>query len=180
MTLYKCFDAAFPPQSAPPGAQAVLGYLGRAGQTPHVWTMPEWDRFAHLRQYPAWVPDFGADPGAEAVQAVLAMLDHGWAPRQAETRAIVCDLETSVHPGWYQAWADRIGTEGFVSVAYGSLSTVLENAAAHLWVAAWDSDPHLEPGQTIHAHQYQSGPDWDLSVIDEWLWDRGGEGARHG
>ena len=131
MTLYKCFDVAFPPQSAPDGAQAVLGYLGREGQTPHVWTMPEWDRFAHLRQYPAWVPDFGADPGAEAVQAVLAMLDHGWAPRQAETRAIVCDLETSVHPGWYQAWADRIGTEGFVSVAYGSLSTVLENAAAH-------------------------------------------------
>src|SRR5215469_9895656 len=173
MTLHKCFDAAFPPQTASPGAQAVLGYLGRAGQTPHVWTLAEWQRFAHLRQFPAWVPDFGNDPDHEAVAATIAMLDHGWAPGQPDTRAIVCDLETQVRPDWYQKWADRIGSEGFVSVAYGSLSTILQNAAAHLWVAVWDGDPVIEPGQTINAHQYDSLPAVDLSVIDQWLWDRG-------
>src|SRR5215469_17737441 len=185
MTLYKCFDAAFPPQSAPPGAQAVLGYIGRPGQTPHVWTLAEWQRFGHLRQYPAWVPDFGNDPDREAVEAVLAALNLGWAPHQQYPRAIVCDAETTQNPDWYARWAARIDSEGFTSVEYGSLSTIDGNHAKDEWVASWDGLAVLPAWQDADAKQYQAGAAWegvrvDLSVIDQWLWDRGGQGPRHG
>jgi hypothetical protein len=177
--LYKVFDAAFPPAAAPPGAQAVLGYLGREGQTPHVWTLPEWQRFGHLRQFPAWVPDFTRDPGAEADSAANAAMALGWAPHQSLPRAIVIDMETSVRRAWYAAIAARIGFRGFTPVAYGSLSTIFGNAASNNWVAAWDGIPVEQPGQDINGTQYAAGGAVDWSVIDSWLWDRAGEGPRH-
>jgi hypothetical protein len=177
--LYKCFDAAFPPETAPPGAQAVLGYLGREGQTPHVWTLAEWQRFGHLRQFPAWVPDLGRAPGIEADLAVAAAAALGWAPHQPDPRVIVIDMETSIEPAWYNTAAGRIIWHGYTPVAYGSLSTVLQNAALDVWAADWNDLPRLQPGQTIHGTQYAAGGAVDWSVIDSWLWDRGGEGPRH-
>ena len=180
MTLYWMFDAAFPPSQAPPGAQAVLGYLGRPGFTPHVWTLPEWDRFSHLRQFPAWVPDFSRDPDSEAVSAVMAALGLGWAPHQSPARVIVFDLETRQLPGWYEAAAARVGAEGFTAVAYGSQSSVFGNAAAHVLAADWTNVAHEVPGETVVGTQYAPGPEWDWSVIGQWMWDRAGQGPRHG
>jgi hypothetical protein len=177
--LYKCFDAAFPPETAPPGAQAVLGYLGREGQTPHVWTLAEWQRFGQLRQFPAWLPDFAVPPATDAGAAVIAAMDLGWAPNQRRSRVIVCDLETSEEPAWYSIWAAGIIDRGFTPVAYGSLSAVLANAADDVWAADWNDVPQLQPGQTIHGTQYAAGGAVDWSVIDSWLWDRAGEGPRH-
>lgn len=179
--LSKVFDAAFPPATAPAGVQGVLGYVGKELFTPHVWTPGEWRRFQHLRQYPCYVPDLAADPAAEARIAVAAVEALGWAKMPGpKTRVIVCDLETSVVPAWYAAFAAEVAASGYMPVAYGSLSSIAATYASDLWVAAWDGDPVLEPGQTIHAHQYASGPDVDLSVIDEWMLERGGVGPRHG
>jgi hypothetical protein len=177
--LYKVFDAAVPPATAPPGAQAVLGYIGRPGQTPHVWTLPEWQRFGRLRQFPCWVPDLTAPGNIEADAAIEAAMMLGWAPGQPNPRAIVCDLETHEVPAWYNSWAAGIIDRGFTPVAYGSLSAVLANAADDVWAADWNDVPRLQPGQTIHGTQYVAGGAVDWSVIDSWLWDRGGEGPRH-
>lgn len=34
--LFKMFDAAYPPATAPAGCSIAAGYIG--GNTPHVWT----------------------------------------------------------------------------------------------------------------------------------------------
>jgi hypothetical protein len=179
MAVYKVFDASTPPLIAPPGAQAVLGYIGRAGQTPHIWTLPEWDRFARLRQFPAWVPSIGANPTGDAILATGLAMNLGWAPHQPNPRAIICDLETNIARDWYSLWAAQVIRDGFTPVAYGSLSTVLQNAALDVWAADWNDIPQLQPGQTIHGTQYVAGGAVDWSVVDSWLWDRGGEGPRH-
>ena len=176
--LARVFDAEFPPAEAPPGCAGVLGYLG-GGRAANVWTLEEWDRFAHLIQFPAWVPDPIENPAATAARAGVALRSLGWAPWQDNRRVIVCDLETEIEPGWYQSFASGISAQGYTAVAYGSLSTILANAAADVWVAAWDGDPVLEPGQTIHAHQYQASASVDFSVVDDWLMARGGQGPRH-
>lgn len=182
--LYRAFDAATPPEHAPPGCPAVLGYIG-GKRAARVWTLAEWQRFAGLRQFPAYVPDVRhEDPAAAAKTAAAEMRSLGWAPGQPARRVIICDLETEVVPQWYQTFAAAVQLAGFEAVAYGSLSTVGGNLAADVWVAAFDGSAALLPGQTVHAHQYAAdvasgGTRVDYSVMDEWLFDRGGQGPRH-
>lgn len=185
--ISKVFDASIPPLTVPPGCQAASGYVGREHFTPHVWTLEEWQRFSHVPQLPYWVPDLAAVPELEADAAVQAVLALGWAPHMPDERAILFDFETAEGPadrGWWAVCAQAVSLVGFTPVMYGSLNTVLENAAADILVAAWNNDAQLLPGQTIHGHQYQAGVAFegtqvDYSVIDEWLFARAGRGPRH-
>ncbi|MBA0084986.1 MAG: hypothetical protein HRJ53_08320 [Acidobacteria bacterium Pan2503] len=184
MTLHKAFDAAFPPLSAPIGCSIAIGYIGGKRAT-NVWTLQEWKRFALLRQIPVYVPDLTLEkPADAAVNACDAARSLGWAPDQRPNRVIVCDLETSIDRSWYAQFTYTVAHEGFQAVAYGSLSTVLENAASDVWVAAWDGSAALLAGQTIHGHQWAADVPWqgttvDLSVCDDWMWDGAGRGPRH-
>jgi hypothetical protein len=186
MSLHRVFDAAYPPEQAPPGCGSVLGYIGGDRAT-HVWTPAEWRQFASLRQFPAYVPNFATqDPAEAAADACQRMRDLGWAPFMAPgRRALVCDLETLQERAWYQVFAAHVMNAGFEAVAYGSESTIFETAAADVIVAGWDGNAQLVPGQTVHGHQYQAnvafgGTTVDFSVVDDWLWARGGVGPRHG
>lgn len=185
-TLYKVFDASQPPNAAPGGAEGVLGYVGRQGETPHIWTPAEWNRFSHLRMFPAWVPDTTNTPAQDAKEAVMAIERLGWARYpEPDTRAIVLDGETSQFPGWYEAWANEVTADGYFPVDYGSYSFVSANFAYEVWAADWDGIPALVPGQTVGGTQYKAnipfdGTEIDLSVIDFGLFRRGGQGKRHG
>jgi hypothetical protein len=179
--VYRVFDASNAPSAPPaPGCQGVLMYIGRPGYTPHVWTVEEADKFKSLRQFPCWVPDRLANPNDEAMAAVKAALGMGWARMSGvQERAIVYDLETAIVRTWYASLASATLNLGFVPVAYGSLSTVLQNAASDNWIAAWDGIPDIAPGQTIHGEQYANDGTYDLSLVDAWMMNRGGTGPRH-
>lgn len=185
MSLHRCFDAAYPPSVAPDGFEAVLGYLG-GGRALNVWTVPQWLVFHQLRQFPCWVPPIGSDPKAEAASAVAAAVELGWAADMplGETRVIIGDLETEHDAAWWKAFSDGVMSGGFLAVAYGSISTIGGNLASDVWVADFDNVAQLVPGQTVHAKQDQADV-WlnnssiDISVIDEWMFARGGRGARH-
>jgi hypothetical protein len=184
MSLHRAFDAAYPPPTAPPGCSIAIGYIG-GQRAANIWTLNDWKRFAYLRQIPVYVPDFAReDPKTAAETACSGMLRFGWAPDQVPNRVVVCDLETSTERAWYAQFAYTVAHHGFVSVAYGSLSTVFENAASDVWVASWNGSPMLLDGQTVHAHQYQAdvpfaGTSVDYSVCDDWMWNAAGQGARH-
>lgn len=182
---YLVFDAAYPPADAPPGARAVLGYVGRNGFTPHVWTMDEWLRFQHLKQYPCWLPNLAMPPEIDADEAVASVQALGWAVEpKPRTRAIVLDLETRLYPDWSSEWGVRVAKRGYWPVDYGSMATVLGNKAYDNWAADWDGIPALQPGKRINGDQYAAGIAYggtqiDLSVIDQEMWLRGGIGPRH-
>jgi hypothetical protein len=185
-TLFKCFDASQPPEITPPGCKAVLGYVGRKGYTPHVWTLQEWLRFKHLGQFPAWLPNLNDSPNADALLAVASVKRLGWAAHMPEghERAIVCDVETSQNAAGYQEWAATVNAAGFWAVDYGSYSTVFGNAAYDVWAADWNGIPQLMPGQTVGADQYRAsvpfdGTTIDLSVVSADMMKRAGIGPRH-
>lgn len=189
MTLVRAFDAAVPPHAAPPGCAIAMGYLGRPGFTPHVWTAPEWNRFTALGLLPFWVPDLTVDPRHEARLADTAAKALGWESAldhpipAGETRAIIFDFETASSPrdaAWWAEASDQLHVDGFVGVAYGSESTVFTLAASWVHLAAWDGLQQLGEGQTVVAHQYQSEADVDFSVVSPWLAARCSRGPRRG
>ena len=174
-------DAAYPPAMVPAGVSGVMGYVG--GAAAHVWTPTEWKPFHAIRQFPIWVAEIIESPQVSARGAVAAVGKLGWAAHEADTRVIVCDLETQVDPGWYAEWATAIGNAGYLSVAYGSLSTVLGNSAVDVIAADWDGIKSIPAGQTIHGVQYAAntkvgGTVIDSSIFDSWLMARGGVGPR--
>jgi hypothetical protein len=178
MTLNHCFDAAHPPDKAPAHCDAVLGYIGGRDAT-HVWSLDEWDRFRHLRQFPAWVADITMSPAAQARAAANTAHSLGW----HDGRAIIVDMETTIAREWYAEFAHTLHVERYLAVCYGSLSTVLANAANLVWIAAWDGKADLLPGQTIEAEQYAHDiPDgdtsYDLSIVSDVLMRHGGIGPR--
>jgi hypothetical protein len=185
MTLYRAFDAAYPPATPPPGCQAVFGYIG-GSRALHTWPAAAWAPFKGLRQIPYWVPAVTDNPAEAGQFAVRAARELGWAPGpKVGPRVIGCDLETIIAPAWYADWAHAVTMGGFQPFAYGSLSTVLQNAASDVVAAAWNGEAVIPPGQTIHGHQDQAnipygGTQIDYSVIDDWLYERGGVGPRHG
>jgi hypothetical protein len=177
-------DAAFPPPGIPAGVSGVMGYIG--GAATHVWTPGEWKPFHAVRQYPIWVAEGGA-ADTQAAAAVKAAKALGWAPDLplGETRVIVIDMETAVEPAWYKIMAAGILSGGFVPVCYGSLSTVLGNAAADNLVADWNGIKVIPAGQTIHGVQFTdnvllNNTQVDYCVFDAWLMARGGVGPRKG
>ena len=75
---YECFDASNRiPATAPPGFRAVLGYLNTKPDpygAADPWTLGDWLRFAHLRQFPCWVGDTAMSPVPQAQQAMQEMV----------------------------------------------------------------------------------------------------------
>lgn len=177
------FDAAYPPGQPYPGASWAGGYIG--GRTRHVWTAAEWNAATsngRLRMLPIWVND-GRQGGDQAADAARAAVELGWSPRfeGKRRRAIVFDLETLVDPGLVADFAAALRSYGFVTVPYGSASTVGQNPqCAGRWVALWDGSALVE-GHAAHqfsANVAFAGGAVDLSVAGPGLRARMGVGAR--
>jgi hypothetical protein len=188
MSYPKIMDAAVPPNTAPPGVDGVMGYIGGPRAT-RTWTLADWLKFSHLAQFPVYVPAIGADPASQAVDAINRAKKLGWAAFMPEParRVIVVDMEDQANRAWYAEIADGIVAGGFIPVCYGSLSTVLENAAELVIAAAWSGGsalPAIPEGQTIAGLQWEpnvpvQGTMVDYSVFTPALFARGGVGPRH-
>ena len=182
VSLYQMFDAAYPPSSPYPGCQAVAGYIG--GNTPHVWTAAEWQRFGHLRQFPIWTGYAEANPTHHGKQAVAAMQALGWAAGRPNRRAVIVDEETEVNAAWIDAFAAVVWAAGYQTFIYGSLATVLDNPPKEGYlVADWNDVPAVPPYAHVIGHQYKPNVAWDgtqvdLSVISEEMLVHGGQGPR--
>ena len=179
------FDAETPPELIPVHAEGVMGYLG-GPRAARAWTLEEWQRFDTIRQFPVYVADVTADPFMQAREALDLAVSLGWSDtmKGQETRLIVLDLETSADRAWYARAASRIEAEGFIAVAYGSLSTVLANAADDVLAADWNGNPAVPLGQVIHGGQFSAnvpcqGTLVDWNNVDDWFFNRGGVGPRH-
>jgi hypothetical protein len=177
-SLVRCFDAAFPPMDPPPGFGAALGYIG-GPLAERAWSLAEWQRVGHLIQFPCYVPDLEDSPSDQANDAVQLARRLGWRYQ----RGIIGDLETEVNRAWWQVFAATILANGYVAVAYGSLSCLLQNAASCMWAADWNDIAAVPPGQAVWGSQYMAnvayqGTRLDLSVLHPELARLGGRGPR--
>lgn len=166
-SLIRGFDAAVAPQTAPPGCQAVLGYLGPDPAATHAWSLDDWLRFSHLRQLPVWVADLNADPVTSARTAAAAAKALGFVPFYKHRRAILADMETLVDKAWVNALANEIWELGYTTWLYGSLGFVLDDPARGGYlVADWDDIADIPPGHSIVGHQYLANVPYEGTSID--------------
>lgn len=182
MSLHRMFDAAYPPAAAYPGSDAVAGYIG--GNTPHIWTLAEWQRFLHLVQFPIWVGYQESDPVTHGQSAAKAMRDLGWRPNAEIRRACILDFETEVNTAWVDTFASEIWTAGYETLVYGSADTVVNNPEKEgRWIALYDNQASIPPLPGAIGHQYRANVAWesthvDLSVISDDMMVHGGQGER--
>jgi hypothetical protein len=182
VTLYRMFDASQPPGQPYPGSAAVAGYIG--GNTPHVWTLAEWQRFHDLRQFPIWVGAGRTDGAADGQAAAAAAHALGWAPNRPDRRTIIVDVEALAMRAYLDAFSAPVWQAGYQTVVYESASAVRHNPPKEgIWVALWDDQADIPPGAAIIGHQYQpdvpfDGTQVDLSVIDDTFLVHGGQGPR--
>ena len=182
--MFRSFDASTPPQTAPPGCQAVCGYLG--GDTPHVWTLEEWQRFAHLRQAGIWVYAQGSSPRLAGELAAQSARSLGWAPNHSPSRVIWLDMELANDPAWQIQFTSAVFSGGFSTGTYRSLSSLEAGGDPHSigeWIAEWNGIPAVEPIPRVVGHQYLANQPWehtevDYSVFDQDMWRRFGVGPR--
>lgn len=184
MNTYMIFDAENPPTTSPLYAYGVMGYLG-GPRAARAWTLDDWLPFHDIKQFGIYVPDLSMNPLTQGQEAVQLALELGWSNKMAgdQQRAIIIDMENSANAEFYLSMANAISARGFMPVAYGSLSTVLDNAADDVLAADWNDKAVIPRGQTLHGHQYMAevpfrGAVIDYSTIDDWLYQRGGVGPR--
>lgn len=143
------------PKGAVTGYDVAGGYIG--GNTPHVWTAEQWaEQPARFRNY-IWVYDGGTAAIAAAANAVSA-LEALHVPKPA---IVTLDMETGVNPDWVNTFADKIHSEGWATMVYGSPGTVFRNPPrSGYWVADPTGHPHM------YEHPHTRATQWTWTATD--------------
>jgi hypothetical protein len=168
----RMYDAAYPP-AHPPKWEAVAAYIG--GDTPHVWSTAEWNAQPARYRLPIYVRSNPGshNPHTDAALAIAWLRGHS-APHGC---AVALDLETAIAPSFVHAFDADLKAAGYVTVAYGSLSTIFSNPkpSGGYWVAHYTGNDHMEPGAvaTQWASDVQLGKPWDANTVADSvpLWD---------
>lgn len=141
------------PEGKDIGAQVAAGYIG--GETPHVWTVADWQAQSARWLLPIWVPidpNTGQSEGVSAAEALRVL-------RWPTGTTLGWDLETHQWSGEVTAAAAVLALAGYHLMPYGSAGFLFANPpAAGYWVADWTHQPHLYAHAGVVATQYDNGP----------------------
>lgn len=163
------YDAAWAPGSPPNGDQVVMGYGG--GDTPHVWSLTDWNGQPARFRIPIWTRSnpAGRDGAAEA-HAFLAYLDSVGAPRGILT---VLDYETAVDGAFVTSFDGVMVAAGDTVALYGSKSTLFQNPrpSGGYFPADLTGTPHLYPGTLLTQWAFEQAWDDDTISAAAVLWD---------
>jgi hypothetical protein len=174
------YDAAFPPKN-PPQHDAIAGYIG--GNTPHVWTVAEWEDQTAKSGARFWLPIYvrsnpgSHDPFNDAAIACNWLLNRG----MPEGMTLALDYETAVNANYLEEFDGVVSRAGWRVAVYGSISTVRKNPepSGGYWIADWTGRPHIVPG-SVATQWSGSGPfggayDPNLVADSMPLWQIAGE-----
>lgn len=195
MNLISGADASTPHDPFPypgPGKRILAAYVGAKDlpgppDTPHIWTMAEWNGYipasghqmadTDFRLLPLYVHDFPGDPVADAQNMVDAIVDLGWKPSAG--RVVCLDLETLVAPTYVHEVHREVNRLGFKMLVYGSLHYLEQNPVCDGRFAAFltRSRPRSLPAGCV-GQQWRFGSGWDLDVFAESVWENCGRGFR--
>lgn len=173
MGLALATDSAYPYNfaQAPAGCVATLGYVGRSGYTPHVWTRAEVDeaRSHGLLWWPIVTGiSLGPTNALDGHINAETMITNAPLYGVSKTDPVFCDLEPdALH-------ADMAGAAAMVAAfksdmraaGYTRPYVYSTNADFIDWVADWTNvRPAILPAGRI-GFQYGGGTVYDLSVFD--------------
>jgi hypothetical protein len=168
MPLHHGIDASVAPKSPYPNTDFVAGYIG--GNTPHVWTLDEWNTAngaGKLRSLPIWVGYLEDDPLGHAVDAAKKAMSLGW--KAYLHRYIALDKETQEDRKWVLTFAAKLTNLGFLTIEYRSLDPILQDPtppAIDNWVADWIRHPDLSLVPREEMMQYDHDIPFGNTVVD--------------
>lgn len=161
----KMYDASKPRVAIPKDGKVVAGYIG--GDTPHVWTIGEWQKFNGLKKLPIYVRDNpashnGTDDAFEALRKLYILGVPKGSP-------VALDMETAVSSVYVMGFHQVMKWAGYRLWVYGSLNFVTGNPRCDgYWVAHYDDKAKFDPDVKEAAKQYRRGSDWDTSIVKWW------------
>ena len=169
-------DSAYPYDfaQAPAGCQVIMGYIGRPGYTPHVWTVQEANE-ARRAGFVWWPIVVGISQGAtnaqDGVTNAQTVIAQAPAYGVTKTDPVFCDLEPDAlhaNPTGAKAMADAFRS---TMHAAGWLRAYVYSVDAPFidWVANWTNirPTTLPPGKIgVQYAGNLSPPGYDLSVFD--------------
>lgn len=163
MTDFTMADAAFPVDLDGTSFPAVAGYFGGPNAY-NVWATADWGKFPGYK-LPIWVAGYdGYGEGHQAVNS-LKFLN---VPAGSCT---AIDLEGRVDNTYLNHYGQALHYAGYKVWVYGSASTVFGNVPLNgYWVADYAGiGPFMYDHAAVRATQYASGPNYDLSLVKEWV-----------
>jgi hypothetical protein len=178
VTLILAADASTPVTPAQLGAeyQAILGYVGEAGMTPHVWTPAEVDaaRAGGMWFGPIWTPSqsgLDAAHGTAAAQSMLAVLPSYGVPKGSavflDTEKSAWDLSVPETAAAVDAWGYWMRKGGYVPYPYVAWEAI--GAVPAVWAAWYTYQRPTALPQGVIGWQFSDqggGGAWDISVFD--------------
>ena len=193
MTLYAGADASQPGNPLPPGTRIVAGYIGALdlpGQpdTPHIWTLDEWNLYLdpasqlyggpELRALPIYVHDFPGIPETDAANAIDAVTDLGWSDRKS--RIIAWDAEFLSDDAYAASLRRALHRGGFRLMTYEQ--TPLQDPSTDFRWIFRILPAHARPPRALPAGwdgwQWTFGARWDGDVFSAAVYDGCGRGPR--
>jgi len=170
--IAKVGDASKPVDFPPRDIHGVAGYIG--GDTPHVWTDKDWQKFADYRKLPIFVRSqtVGYAGGrADAFDALQALFALG-VPHHS---AVVYDRETNLDKEATQAFGDVMHWANYTVWPYGSKDNLFSHPALDgYFVADPTNVPHMYTGHSdVMMTQYleDDGRGFDESEIRLWQFE---------
>jgi hypothetical protein len=162
--LVRMTDASIEPKTLPAGTKIIAGYLG--GNTPHVWTAAEWNRFK-VKKLPIFVctgEGNGIADGWEALKRLYQL-------NVPKGTVVAYDMETSIFATTVLNFYEVLRWAGYYTWVYGSRDFVFANPrCSGYWVADYTEVSHLVKGSC--ATQYENGTATDRSVVSSWQYLR--------
>jgi peptidoglycan hydrolase-like protein with peptidoglycan-binding domain len=165
MALLNFYDSAYPPSPQPKGMDGVCGYIG--GDTPHTWSVADWDSQKVKYRLPVYVRSNPPGPGAMTdVDAAVAQLKIIGAPHGT---LVAWDMETAADASYITAVYEGLKAAGYTLIVYGSQSSVLgnKNPDGLYWGADWTNVPHLAVDNQVT--QWASFNAYDVDVAEATL-----------
>lgn len=171
MRIAKMADASKPALPLPSGFGAVAGYIG--GDTPHVWTAADWDKFPGMRKVPIFVRsgNAGAAGGEADGWAALHELYKLGVPKHT---IVVYDRETSSDAAGTAAFGAVVQWAGYFVVTYGSKDNLFTHPGLNgYWIADPTGKPHMYDRSGVVATQYleDDGRGYDESEVKFWVYE---------
>jgi hypothetical protein len=173
MQLLSMMDTANP--DAPLARCDVAGgYIG--GRAEHVWSAAQWRAQSARYRLPIWVFDFGQHGDVQAREALKQLAAIGC----PDHVTVALDMETGQDPIQVDQWGKVMHGAHFLTMVYGSTSTLFANPPrSGYWVADPRDHAHLYEHPLVLATQWaldtkdDNGQSCDRSVIraDVQLWD---------
>jgi hypothetical protein len=169
LTTLEFYDAAYPPEAPPAGADGVCGYIG--GDALNIWSKADWESQRARYRLPIFVRANPPGPGAAAdVAAAVKELRALGAP---EGTLVAWDLEAAADASYIRQVSSLLDDSGYRLIVYGSQSSVRSNDNPNglYWGADWTGSPHIASGDVMT--QWVNHSSYDLSEAEATLpfWD---------